>query len=102
MAAPNPRKCAAEPPGVESIDEGSGVFCCGGVDGGLGAFELDGPGVRGLRDGTAGEGEAARNMSKSAASSLLRDEFAANGLERRRAERAISGEGVRGIRGGEE
>ena len=58
--------------------------------------------MRGLREGTAGDGEAARNMSRSAASSLLREDVAAKGLARRRAERARSGEGVRGMRGGEE
>jgi hypothetical protein len=85
------------------MEEGRGVFCCGGVEGGFGAREeVGGPGVRGLRDGTAGDGEAARNISRSAASSLLREDVALNGLERSRAERATSGEGVRGIRGGEE
>lgn len=86
------------------MDDGRGVFCCGGVDGGaLGrARDADGPGVRGLRDGTAGEGDAARNISRSAASSLFRDEFGPNGFDRRRAERATSGDGVRGMRGGEE
>jgi hypothetical protein len=54
--------------------------------------------------GTAGEGDAARNRSRSAPeSSPLRLAFPlANGLLRRRAERATSGEGVRGMRGGDE
>jgi hypothetical protein len=63
---------------------------------------VDGIGVRGLRDGTAGEGDAARNIRRSAALSLLRDELGPKGFERRRAERATSGEGVLGMRGGEE
>lgn len=101
VAAPMPTKCAADPPGVDSIDEGSGVFCCGGVRGGWGVF-VEGPGVRGLREGTAGDGEAAKNIRRSAASSLLREVLPLNGLDRRRALLATSGEGVRGRRGGED
>jgi hypothetical protein len=98
VLVPKPRKPALPPPGVDIIDDGRGVDLGGGVEGGWM--------VRGVRlmFGTAGEGEAARNRSRSAPeSSPLRLVLPfANGLLRRRAERAISGEGVRGMRGGDD
>lgn len=57
------------------------------------------PFERDLLLGLAGDGDAARNMSRSAASSLRE---LLNGLFRILAERATSGDGVRGILGGEE
>ena len=61
VTAPKPRKPAFEPPGVFIMLDGSGVLFGGGVDGA--ACE-----VRGVRlpFGTAGDGEAARNISRSA------------------------------------
>ena len=94
VVAPNPRTPAPEPPGVFIIEDGKGVDLGGGVEG---AF---------WRRGCAGEGEAARNMSRSAPSSLLggfRDCSPwLKGLLCSRAERTGSGDGVRGTRGGEE
>ena len=70
------------PPGVDIIDDGNGVLG-GGVDGG--------PMSR-ARDllPTAGDGEVARNISKSAASSFLDVLLKCRCLDR--AVRAISGE----------
>jgi hypothetical protein len=105
VAAPIPRKCAADPPGVDSIEDGKGVFCCGGVEGGFTILDdWGGTGVRGLwfRDGTAGDGDAAKNIKRSAASSELREVAFANGLDLRRADLATSGDGVRGMWGGED
>jgi hypothetical protein len=63
VVAPKPRKALDEPPGVFIMLDGSGVDLGGGVEGAACK-------VRGVRAtfgfGTAGEGEAARNMSKSA------------------------------------
>lgn len=88
VCAPKPMKLEDPPPGVLSMDDGRGVLAVGGVEGG--AMRLP---------GTAGEGEAARNMRRSASS--LRD-AGLKGLLRKRAERATSGDGVRGMRGGED
>jgi hypothetical protein len=97
VAAPKPMKLDEPPPGVLSIDDGSGVFAGGGVDGGFMALPRP-PFLPGL----AGDGDVAKNMSRSASSLRVAAVFA-KGLLRRRAERATSGLGVLGImRGGEE
>lgn len=98
VVAPKPRKPVPPPPGVDIIDEGSGVLFGGGVEGGFA--------VRGVRVpfGWAGDGEAARNISRSApeSSPFCFVYWLGKGLLRKRAERATSGDGVRGTRGGEE
>lgn len=93
---PKPGKGAPPPPGVDIIDDGSGVDLGGGV---VGAY------TRGLDElGCAGDGEVARYIKRLASSSpfiSLRDE-ALKALFRSRAERATAGGGVRGARGGED
>lgn len=75
------------PPGVVIMDEGSAIFLGGGVDGGC---------IRALDVGLAGDGEVARNRSRSAPSSP--DLPFLSLLRRPRLPRFRGG----GVRGGEE
>jgi hypothetical protein len=95
VARPKP-VYAAPPPGVDIIEDGSGVCFGGGVEG-AGMCLAD--------PGRAGVGDVARYMSRLASSSPVLPSRAAPAalkpLCRRRAERATSGGGVRGARGGD-
>jgi hypothetical protein len=96
VARPKP-VYAAPPPGVDIIDEGNGVCLGGGVEGAcIWCF---------AEPGRAGVGDVARYISKLASSSPFLPSRAAPAavkpLCRRRAERATSGGGVRGARGGD-
>ena len=80
------------------MDEGSGVCFMGGVEGAcIGGFDAP---------GRAGVGDVARYISRLASSSPVFSARAAPAalkpLCRRRAERATSGGGVRGARGGDD
>lgn len=97
VCKPKPGK-AAPPPGVDIIEDGSGVDLGGGVDGAS---------IRGFESPwRAGEGEAARYIRRPASlSPFCSSRTAAAAVKPfclRRADRARPGGGVRGILGGED